>query len=201
MRSTSLPCGAKFCILAAILSLVAPAGLSQEPVSKGEPEWAKQAFSLPLPLPVRPESAAFPLNLDLPSQISLPNAVAPAASWKLEATPASSSDRKTFFLMSATVYGVAFLDMEETNSLRPYLIEHDPLARPFTSLPTPAYFACGAALTTGVNLLAWKMMHSRRWHGLWLLPQYATIVGNDWGYASTMGRQTTGAIRRVVKRH
>ncbi|HKS80783.1 MAG TPA: hypothetical protein VJR23_04700 [Candidatus Acidoferrales bacterium] len=199
MRSTTLPSGAAFCILAAILSAFAPAALSQRAATPNEPDWEKQAFTQSLPLPLRPEIAPPPLNLDLPRQKSLPNAISPAASWKLETTPATHSDRKTFFLLSGAVYGIGFLDMVETNSLRPYLVEHDPLARPFTKLPTPAYYACGAALATGVNFLAWKMMHSRRWHSLWLLPQYATIIGNDWGYASTMGRQSNGAARRLFK--
>lgn len=200
MRSTTLPLGAQLCILVGILSAFAPAALSQKAAPPSEPEWEKQAFAQPLPLPLHTEIAPPPLNLDLPRQKSMPNTTAPPASWKLESTLATHSDRKTFFLLSGAVYGVGFLDMVETNSLRPYLIEHDPLARPFTRLPTPAYYACGAALATGVNLLAWKMMHSRRWHDLWLLPQYATIMGNDWGYASTMGRQSNGPARRLFKR-
>ena len=59
--------------------------------------------------------------------------------------------------------------------------ETDPLARPFVHLPTPAYYATGLALATGVNWLSWKMAHSRRFHRLAPLPQLAAIAGNLYG--------------------
>ena len=98
-------------------------------------------------------------------------------------------NRKAFVAMSAAVYGFAFLDMHETMSLEPGLFEHDPLARPFTRLPPPAYYVTGAALATGVNFIAWKLGHSRRWHKLWWLPQAASACGNLYGYGTTKARE------------
>lgn len=98
-------------------------------------------------------------------------------------------NRKEFVAMSAGVYGFAFLDMHETMSLEPGLIEHDPLARPFTRLPPPAYYVTGAALATGVNFIAWKLGHSRRWHKFWWIPQAACAYGNLYGYGTTKARE------------
>jgi hypothetical protein len=98
-------------------------------------------------------------------------------------------NRKAFVAMSAAVYGFAFLDMHETMSLEPGLIEHDPLARPFTKLPPPAYYVTGAALATGVNFIAWKLGRSRRWHKFWWIPQAASAYGNVYGYGTTKARE------------
>jgi hypothetical protein len=101
----------------------------------------------------------------------------------------SEMNRKAFVAMSAAVYGFAFLDMHETMSLEPGLIEHDPLARPFTKLSPPAYYVTGAALATGVNFIAWKLGHSRRWRKLWWVPQAACAYGNVYGYGTTKARE------------
>lgn len=118
----------------------------------------------------------------------LPETASQAVTWKVRPTPASPSDRQRFFLMSTAVYGLAFLDMHETVSLKPGLFEHDPLARPFTRLPNPAYYACGAAMATGVNWAAWRMLHSHRWRKIWWAPQLVSASGNLYGYASTRAR-------------
>jgi len=121
-------------------------------------------------------------------QESFSAATAPTApAQRLEA--AKRRDRRRFILLSAAVYGLAFLDMHETASLGPGVVEHDPLARPFIRLPTPAYYACGAAMATGVNWLAWKMGRSQRWRRIRWLPQTASMAGNIWGYASTKARE------------
>ena len=97
-------------------------------------------------------------------------------------------NRKAFLVMSAAAYGFAFLDMRETKAIGSGLIEHDPLARPFTQLPTPAYYVTGAALVTGVNLIAWKMGHSRKLHKIWWVPQAVCASGNLYGFSKTKSR-------------
>jgi hypothetical protein len=144
-----------------------------------------------------------PVRFRLPEQPLARQTTAPSATWKiskLQSPPARRPNRAAFILMSAAVYGAATLDMHETMSLRPNLIEHDPLARPFTRLAPPEYYACGYALTTAVNLIAWRMMRSARWHRVWWLPQAASIAGNDWGYTSTLGRLAAEKANYAAKR-
>lgn len=130
-----------------------------------------------------------PSKSELAFQDSLAETTVPTSTWRVRPISPSRSNRRRFFCMSAAVYGFAFLDMHETASLKPDLIEHDPLAQPFTRLPTPAYYASGVAMVTGVNWAAWKMLHSRRWRKVWWLPQTATAAGNLWGYGSTRARE------------
>jgi hypothetical protein len=91
-----------------------------------------------------------------------------------------------FILLSTAVYGASLADMHQTLAVRKlyWWYETDPLARPFVHLPTPAYYAAGLAMATGVNWLSWKMAHSRRWHKLAPIPQLLTIGGNLYGYHS-----------------
>jgi hypothetical protein len=96
---------------------------------------------------------------------------------------------RVFVLVSAAVYAAALLDMHETVSKRPLFHEYNPLAKPFARLPTPAYYASGVALATGVNFLGWKMARSKRWHQIWWVPQAATIAGNLEGFAYTRSRE------------
>jgi hypothetical protein len=93
-----------------------------------------------------------------------------------------------FVLLSASVYGAALADMHQTMEVRnlPWWYETDPLARPFGHLPTPAYYATGLAMATGINWLSWKMAHSRRWHKLSPLPQLLSISGNGYGLHSNL---------------
>ena len=102
--------------------------------------------------------------------------------------------KRLWLAMSIATYTVASLDMHATaaaldkNKKLPgfYLRypEGDPLARPFTELPRPAYYACGFAVATGVNWLGYKMSKSRRWRRVWWLPQAVSISGNSYGYQS-----------------
>lgn len=54
--------------------------------------------------------------------------------------------------------------------------EFDPLARPFISLPRPAYYASGAALSGGLTYLShrWRK-EGKRW---WWVPEAAQIAVN-----------------------
>jgi hypothetical protein len=94
--------------------------------------------------------------------------------------------RANFFLLSAVVYGVAFLDMHQTLSLGSHVDEHDPLVRPFVHMPPPAYYATGAALATGMNWLGWRISKSRRWRRMWWAPQLTAIAANSFGYGYTL---------------
>lgn len=97
-----------------------------------------------------------------------------------------------FLLLSGLTYSAAGMDMHDTtdsiNLCRKYYCvgdaEGDPIARPFTHMPTPAYYAAGYALATGVNWLGWKMGRSPRWHKVWWLPQVISISLNTEGIYS-----------------
>jgi len=76
--------------------------------------------------------------------------------------------------------------MHQTLKERQYTwsYENAPLAKPFVRLPTPAYYATGLAMATGLNWISWKMGHSRRWHRLAAIPQLLAIGGNTCGCQS-----------------
>ena len=96
--------------------------------------------------------------------------------------------------MSIGAYTAAAFDMSATadaverNKTIPgfYLgnPEGNPLARPFVQLPRPAYYACGFALTTGVNWIAYEMSKSKKWNRVWWLPQSISIGANTHGCRS-----------------
>lgn len=101
---------------------------------------------------------------------------------------------KLFLLTSAGVYSAAVLDMRNTRnamnlcSSQPsqYMChENNPLARPFVSLPAPAYYATGLGFATGINWLSWKMARSEKFRRTWFLPQMAAMLANGLGYASS----------------
>ncbi|SRR6266849_7953575 len=103
--------------------------------------------------------------------------------------------KKPWIVLSPAVYAAAAWDMHGTeNSAGLYrknpglfpggYFEADPLARPFTRLPAPAYYASGFALATGINWLSWRMGRSLRLHGIWWLPQAFSIIGNVQGVRS-----------------
>jgi hypothetical protein len=91
-----------------------------------------------------------------------------------------------FLILGAAVYGASLADMHQTLAERryPWWYERDPLAKPFVTLPTPAYYATGLAMATGLNWISWKMGHSRKWHRLAPIPQVLAIAGNTYGYKS-----------------
>ena len=93
-----------------------------------------------------------------------------------------------FLILSAAVYGASLADMHQTVQERKYSwwYETNPLARPLVRLPTPAYYATGLAMATGLNWISWKMGHSRKWHRLAAIPQLIAIGGNTYGYKSNL---------------
>ena len=95
-------------------------------------------------------------------------------------------NRQRFLILSAGVYAAGLADMHQTmhNKQYSWWYERDPLAKPLVNLPTPAYYAAGLALATGVNWLTWKMGHSGKWRKVALLPQLFAIMGNSYGFKS-----------------
>jgi hypothetical protein len=65
-----------------------------------------------------------------------------------------------------------------------YSYENNPLARPLLKLPAPAYYACGAAFTTSINWLSFRMSRSQRFRKVWWVPQALSVAGNAWGYST-----------------
>ena len=108
--------------------------------------------------------------------------------------------RTRYAILTAAVYGAGLGDMHQTLEVRKYSgwYETDPLARPFSRLPAPAYYATGLALATGVNWLSWKMAHTRRWHKLSSIPQILVIGGNLYGIHSNLSLSTQARDKRIV---
>lgn len=100
-------------------------------------------------------------------------------------TPVEDRSRRRYLFLSLGVYAAAFMDMGESISLRPWFKEQDPLAKPFATMPTPAYYITGAAFATGINWVGLKMARSERWHRVWWLPQVCSIAGNAFGFGYT----------------
>jgi hypothetical protein len=95
---------------------------------------------------------------------------------------------KTFDVLTAATFAAAATDSVQTVfAARAGAVEVDPLARPFTQLPTPAYLMVSETLPTGCALLARKMHHSnnRALRRLWWLPQTIELGANVWGITST----------------
>jgi hypothetical protein len=160
---------ASIALLAALIA--APTLCAQSPAFESTP-----LLSLSVP-----EENTFVLSP--PPQPPLPETIVapPKSSPVLSATGKSSRFAKVqFIFLSTCVYGAATADMYQTTQYRNYSWwrETDPFARPFAHLPTPAYYATGLALATGLNWFSWKMAHSRRFHRLAPIPQLATIAGN-----------------------
>lgn len=90
---------------------------------------------------------------------------------------------KAFIPLSAAVYTMGLLDQTATISHNYWRDnEQDPLVKPFTQMPAPAFVAGGVAFETGVNWVAWRMERSRRWHRIWWLPQVCAVGANAYGY-------------------
>jgi hypothetical protein len=112
-----------------------------------------------------------------------------------QSAPGRKTSLKLVLLMSGLTYAAAGLDMHTTYTRvqidrtcplcysHPFR-EYDPLAKPFIHLPSPAYYAAGFAVATGVNFLGWKMSRSKRWHRVWFIPQSLSIGGNCWGIST-----------------
>jgi hypothetical protein len=106
---------------------------------------------------------------------------------------------KLWIVSSLVTYTASALDMHATEEVAQrvrrvhqmypgfvldYSFESNPLARPFLKLPAPAYYACGAAFTTGINLLGYRMLRSKRFHKVWWLPQTLSFAGSMHGYST-----------------
>jgi hypothetical protein len=98
---------------------------------------------------------------------------------------------ESFMALSAGVYAGAILDMYSTEKfkqwysfsnpptkLSAHFSDPDPLARPFVDLSAPAYYASGLIFATGLNLVAWKLKHSPRFHKVWWVPQTISVSVN-----------------------
>jgi hypothetical protein len=111
----------------------------------------------------------------------------------------SATTTKLWIVSSLAAYTAAALDMHATEEvvqrvqrihkmypgfLLDYSFESDPLARPLLHLPAPAYYACGAALATGVNWAALRMSRSKRFRRVWWIPQAVSVAGNMHGYST-----------------
>jgi len=112
---------------------------------------------------------------------------------KAKPPPPVRFHKKQFLILSVGVYAAGFADMHQTLKERKYdwWYEVDPLARPLVHLPSPAYYATGFAMATGINWISWKMGHSRRWHRFAPIPQLLAIAGNTYGYRSNLFRSTS----------
>jgi hypothetical protein len=144
-------------------------------LAQSEPSAAIPKLSLTVPA-AAPAEATPKVSLPAPKGASIARAPVSAGHFS----------KAEFILLSSAVYGASLADMHQTLAVRDLYWWHetDPLARPFVHLPTPAYYATGLAMATGVNWLSWKMAHSRRWHKLAPIPQLLTIGGNLYGYHS-----------------
>ena len=101
---------------------------------------------------------------------------------------------KTWKILSIGSYTAAMMDMRLTMHEKQVgganFVEYNPIAKPFVSLPKPAYYATGFAAITGINYLSLRMKNSPRWYRhIWWVPQAAAIAANTYGYARTKAMQ------------
>ena len=132
------------------------------------------------------------------SQLCTPASLLPRLVQSLSSTKKSenpSVPKKPWILLSLTVHALAAWDRHGTEYAaglnRKYPgnfpggnFEQDPLARPFTRLPAPAYYASGFAMATGMNWMSLRMSRSPRLRRIWWLLQALTIIGNAQGVRS-----------------
>jgi hypothetical protein len=118
--------------------VVEPAAMAQANI----PDPGLKISQLPLPTN-RLDST--PISMPSPP---IANPVRPAPK------PPPHFSRTRFALLSASVYVAAFADMHQTLQERKCSCwrEADPLARPLVGLPSPAYYATGLVMATGLNL-------------------------------------------------
>ncbi len=160
-------------------SLVVLVALVVVPAAMAQANIPDPALKIPLfPLPTNRLDSA---PISMPSS-PITNPLRPAPK------PPPHFSRARFAVLSASVYVAAFADMHQTLQERKYSwwSEADPLARPLVRLPAPAYYATGLLMATGLNLLSWKMAHSRRWHKLAPIPQLLAVGGNINGFRSNL---------------
>jgi len=160
-------------ILLVFVLTSAGAGWAQEP---------KETRNSSQPLESFPEPATIGAEANPASRIAIaPKSPNPPKAPKLN-----------FILLGGLAYAAAGMDMHDTEDSinrckRHYCLgdpEGDPIARPLTHLPAPAYYATGFAMVTGVNWLGWKMGRSARWHKVWWLAQTVAISLNTEGVYS-----------------
>jgi hypothetical protein len=147
--------------------------------------WAQDAEGSQAPVP---PTETFPTPHDFrATPVSAKESVSPQ---KQKNSP--KDPKLEFLLLSGLAYAAAGMDMHDTvdsiNRCKHYHCvgdaEGDPVARPFTHLPTPAYYVSGYALVTGVNWLGWKLGKSARGRKVWWLPQTIAISLNTQGVYS-----------------
>ena len=149
-------------------------------VAQAEPEEQMQCIAFPIAIPVSSDST--------PTLIPVrPDRTAIVFSQLKPKSPVRIHKTR-WLILSAGVYALAIADMHQTLELRNqyWWYETDPLARPFSRLPAPTYYATGLAMATGLNWLSWKMAHSRRWSKLSPIPQLLSITGNLYGLRSNL---------------
>jgi hypothetical protein len=118
---------------------------------------------------------------------------------------------RDWLILSVVGQAAALADAGATLSLRheyPNFIEHDPLARPFVTLPGPAYVALAMALTAGISIGSLKLQKSpnRFVRRLWWVPQTVQIGTNgpsaarsagSWGWPSYVSPEERR--RRIIR--
>ena len=113
--------------------------------------------------------------------------------WPMIASAQTDTHKQKQIILDVLSQGATWADMISTQkALRPSIRfvngveivsppfkEADPLAKPFTSLPAPAYDIAGTSLSFGLSVLGRKMHHSNRWfRHIWWVPQVAQITIN-----------------------
>lgn len=110
----------------------------------------------------------------------------------LSASQKCIAQSKTQIILDATSQAALWADMTTTeHNLKITRVAHgityhpfgegDPLAKPFVTLPKPAYFTLGTAMGASLAFLSNKMKKSpHRWeHKIWWIPQVVQISVNS----------------------
>lgn len=103
------------------------------------------------------------------------------------------AERRVWKVLTVASMGAAAADIHNTiHSLHLHdgAYEADPLARPLTNLPAPAYATLGMMGAAGVDWLGLKLQGSRHaWmRRCWWLPQVLQISGNIVGVTTSTHR-------------
>jgi len=92
-----------------------------------------------------------------------------------------SAERRVWKVLTVASLGAAAADVHFTiHNLNNGGYEKDPLARPFTNLPTPAYATFSMLGAAAADWFGWKLQRSRHpWvRRFWWVPQVVQIQGN-----------------------